>query len=75
MYFAWMDSCIEVHKKIKRKGLCAQKYLYIIVYKYNMIKIIQVAVFSTKTVLVHVFQLCETKTSNINKQNNNQQQQ
>ena len=75
MYFAWMDSSIEAHKKIKRKGHCVQKYLYIIVYKYNMIKIIQAAVFSTKTALVHVFQFHETKTSNINKQNNNQQQQ
>jgi len=33
-----------------------------------MIKIIQAAVFSTKTVLVHMFQFHETKTSNINKQ-------
>ena len=52
-----------------------QKYLYIIEYEYNMIKIIQAAAFPTKTVLAHVFQLHETKTSNINKQNNNQQQQ
>jgi len=52
-----------------------QKYLYIFVYEYNMIKIIQAVVFSTKTVLVHVFQFHETKTSNINKQTtiNNQQ--
>ena len=70
-----MDLCIEAHRKIKRKSHCAWKYLYIIVYKYNMIKVIQAAVFSTKKVLVHMFNFMKqehpTSTSKITINNNN----